>query len=90
MWFGVTDQPIFGVAGFWQDIGDTRGFVMVTCDANELVAPIHPKAMITVLASQDWDRWLPGSYEDVVALQLPDPTERMTVRGPMFPTRARA
>ncbi len=49
MWFSVTDQPIFAVAGFWQTIGDKPGFAMVTCDANELVAPIHPKAMITVL-----------------------------------------
>ena len=27
MWFGVTDQPIFAVAGFWQAIADKPGFV---------------------------------------------------------------
>ena len=71
MWFGVTDHPIFAVAGFWQAIADTPGFAMVTCDPNELVAPIHRKAMITILEEADWDRWLTGSYDDAVALQLP-------------------
>lgn len=87
MWFAVTDQPQFAIAGFWQQIGDKRGFAMVTCDPNELVVPIHPKAMITVLHEADWDRWLPGSIDDVVALQQPYPADRMTVRGPVFPTR---
>jgi putative SOS response-associated peptidase YedK len=60
---------------------------MVTCDPNELVAPIHPKAMITILPEGDWDTWLHGSYDQVVALQRPYPADLMTVRGPEFPTR---
>ncbi|MEG3089483.1 SOS response-associated peptidase [Sphingomonas sp. PB4P5] len=87
MWFQVTDQPIFAVAGFWQHTKDGSGFTMVTCDPNELVAPIHPKAMITVLHPDDHERWLTGSYDDVVALQRPYPAAQMTVRGPVFPTR---
>jgi putative SOS response-associated peptidase YedK len=90
MWFQVTDQPIFAVAGFWQETKDGRSFAMVTCDPNPLVAPIHPKAMITVLAPEHQLPWLSGSYDDVVALQRPYPAERMTVRGPEFPTRRRA
>ena len=87
MWFSVTDQAEFAVAGFWQHTAKGPGFTMVTCDPNELVAPIHPKAMITILHADDWDRWLTGNYEDVVALQRPYPTAAMTVRGPIFPTR---
>ncbi|TPG54497.1 SOS response-associated peptidase family protein [Sphingomonas glacialis] len=87
MWFQVTDQPLFCVAGFWQRTAKGNGFTMVTCDPNPLVAPIHPKAMVTILAPEDHERWLRGSYEDVVALQRPYPAERMTVRGPVFPTR---
>jgi putative SOS response-associated peptidase YedK len=87
MWFAVKDQPVFGVAGLWQADGDTRGFTMIACDPNELVAPIHPKAMFTILAEQDWDRWLTGSYEDVIALQQPYPADLMTVRGPLFPPK---
>jgi putative SOS response-associated peptidase YedK len=87
MWFAVPEQPVFAIAGFWQQTAKGAGFTMVTCDPNELVAPIHPKAMITILHEADWDRWLRGSYDDVVALQQPYPSELMTVHGPVFPTR---
>lgn len=87
MWFACTDQPIFGVAGIWQIIGDKLGFAMVTCDANDVVAPVHPKAMVTILAQEDWDRWLGGSYDDLVSLQHPYAADCMTVRGPVFPSR---
>ncbi len=87
MWFAVPEQPLFTVAGFWQQTAKGAGFTMVTCDPNALVAPIHPKAMITILHPEDHDRWLTGSYDEVVALQRPYPAERMTVRGPVFPTR---
>jgi len=87
IWFDVPEQPVFAVAGFWQQTKKGAGFTMVTCDPNELVAPIHPKAMITILHEADWDRWLRGSYDDVVALQQPYPAESMTMRGPVFPTR---
>jgi putative SOS response-associated peptidase YedK len=90
MWFAVTDQPLFAIAGFWRQVGDQRYFAMVTCDANELVAPIHPKAMITILRPDDHERWLTGSYDDVLALQRPYPADQMTVRGPVFPTRESA
>jgi putative SOS response-associated peptidase YedK len=87
MWLQVTDQPVFPVAGFWQRTKQGDGFTMVTCDPNELVAPIHPRAMITILEPEHVDTWLRGSYDEVIALQRPyDPT-KMTVRGPVFPTR---
>ncbi|WP_267381099.1 MULTISPECIES: SOS response-associated peptidase family protein [unclassified Sphingomonas] len=87
MWFDVTDQSVFAVAGFWQQTAKGAGFTMVTCDPNELVGPIHPKAMITILKEADWDRWLGGSYEEVIGLQKPYDASAMTVRGPVFPTR---
>jgi putative SOS response-associated peptidase YedK len=87
MWFSVIDQPIFAVAGFWQSIGGQRSFAMVTCDPNELVAPVHPKAMITILEEADWDKWLTCDLSDVVKLQRPFPADRMSMRGPVFPTR---
>jgi putative SOS response-associated peptidase YedK len=87
MWFDVLDQDVFAVAGVWQQLGAQRWFAMMTCDPNELVAPIHPKAMITILRADDQERWLTGSYDDVVALQRPYAAEKMTMRGPVFPTR---
>ncbi len=90
MWFALTDQPVFAVAGFWQRTAKGNSFTMVTCDPNELVKPIHPKAMITILRPDDHGRWLRGSYEDVVALQRPYAADEMTMRGPVFPTRSRS
>ena len=89
MWFQVDDQPIFALAGFWRRTASGNGFTMVTCDPNELVAPIHPKAMITILQRQDHACWLEGSYDDVVALQRPYDAARMTGRRPSFPTRTK-
>lgn len=86
-WFSVTDQPVFAVAGFWQRTEEGSGFTMVTCDPNALVEPIHPKAMITILAPGDIDTWLRGSYDEIVTLQRPYDAAQMTVRGPVFPTR---
>lgn len=87
MWFQVVDQPLFAVAGFWQHGAKGAGFAMVTCEPNELVAPIHPKAMITILREADWEQWLRGNYEDAVALQRPYASKLMSVKGPLFPTR---
>lgn len=81
------DPPAFAVAGFWQQTATGRGCTMVTCDLNELVAPIHPKAMITILGPSDVDPGLRGSYEDIVHLQRPCDAARISVSGPVFPTR---
>lgn len=45
--------------------------------------------MVTILAPEDHGRWLSCGYDEVVALQRPYPADRMTVRGPEFPTRGR-
>ncbi|MGO4169195.1 SOS response-associated peptidase family protein [Novosphingobium sp. YAF33] len=87
MWFAVTDQPTFVVGGFWQRTETGNGFTMVTCDANALVAPIHPKAMVTILDPGDVTTWLRGSYDEIVSLQRPYDPAKMVVRGPVFPTR---
>lgn len=87
MWFSVIDQPVFAVAGFWQPTEAGNAFAMVTCDANSLVEPIHPKAMVTILEPSDVDVWLRGSYDEVRSLQRPFDAARMAVRGPIFPTR---
>ena len=87
LWFSVADQPVFAVAGFWQSTVKGKGFAMVTCNPNDLVAPIHPKAMITILHSDDHETWLRGRLENILLLQRPYPAQRMTMRGPVFPTR---
>lgn len=49
MWLAVPQQPVFAIAGFRRVMPDGSSFAMVTCDPNELVAPIYPKTMITIL-----------------------------------------
>jgi len=78
---------VFAVACFWQPTKEGNGFTMATCEPNSLVAPIHPKAMITILAPDDADTWLRGSYDEVVSLQRPYDATKMRVRSPIFPTR---
>jgi putative SOS response-associated peptidase YedK len=87
MWFAVPEQPTIMVAGFWQMTAKGRSFTMVASNHNPLVAPIHPKAMITILQEADWDPWLRVSHDDVVMLQQPNLADKTTVRGPVFPNR---
>ena len=58
---------------------------MVTCDPDELAAPIHSKAMITILHPEDHRRWLECPLDDAASFQSPCPTGPITVRGPVFP-----
>lgn len=43
MWFGVTDQPVFAVAGFWQRAEGGNGFTMVTCAPQHASRPGSPQ-----------------------------------------------
>jgi putative SOS response-associated peptidase YedK len=83
MWFAVTTSPCSRSPASG-DSSAQRYFAMVTCNANKLVAPIHPKAIITILRSGDYERWLKGSYDDVLAMQRPYPANQMTIRGSVF------
>ena len=87
VWFSLPTQPIFAVAGLWQTVGDRRRFAMVTCDANELVASVHPKAMLTVLRPEDEQAWLTGNYDMALSLQRPFSSAQMVASEPVFPTR---
>ncbi len=75
---------MFAVAGFWQRTGIGHGFTMVTCDANSLVKPIHPKAMITILEPSDIDTWLAGSHAEIAGLQKPFDEKWMRVADQSF------
>jgi len=84
MWFSVTDQLTFAVAGFWQATAEGNGFTMVTCDPNELVAPINPKAMITILRPEDCHAWLQGAMTMSWAYTGPIKRRRRQPLGPSF------
>lgn len=68
-WFSVKDQPIFAWAGMWK-VSDEWGPVYsgLMTDCNAVVRPVHNR-MPVLLHREDYDRWLHGSLEDVIAFQ---------------------
>ena len=79
VWFDVKGTELFAFAGIWRPTEDGERFAFLTSEPNELVAPVHPKAMPVILAREDYDRWLTADYAGACALQKPFPAERMTI-----------
>ncbi|TCI00779.1 DUF159 family protein [Roseococcus sp. SYP-B2431] len=68
-WFSVKDQPLFAWAGLWRDSaewGPVYSGVMTDC--NEAIRPVHDR-MPVLLMPDEWERWMHGSFEDVVGFQ---------------------
>jgi putative SOS response-associated peptidase YedK len=80
-WFALRDErPLFAFAGLWRPWrGERKGqsgehllYAFLTTEANDLVRPIHAKAMPVILPDEEaWDRWLTGSVEEALKLQSP-------------------
>jgi putative SOS response-associated peptidase YedK len=76
---GVTDRPMIGFAGLWDAWKDPQGqwlqsFSIVTTNANELMAPVHPR-MPVILHPRDYDRWLSREVTDQPPIDLMRPFE---------------
>ena len=81
-WFSIADQLPFafaGLTGSWRDRdGESRsGCVIVTTEANDLVASVHAR-MPVILAAADESKWLNGSVEEALALTNPYRSVAMT------------
>lgn len=88
-WFalkGEEPRPPFAFAGLWRpwtgerrkgELGDFLLYSFLTTEANEVVRPIHPKAMPVILNPEDYDTWLNAPAEDALALQRPYPADQM-------------
>jgi putative SOS response-associated peptidase YedK len=79
----MKDGQPFGIGGLWENWKDpasgewVRTFVIITTDANELVAQIHNR-MSLILAPHEYKRWL-GDDPDPRDLLRPFPAEPMRV-----------
>jgi putative SOS response-associated peptidase YedK len=92
-WFALDEsRPLFAFAGIWRlwtrerkgEAGEKRLFSFLTSDSNDVVRPIHAKAMPVLLTTEhEWNTWLEGSIADAIALQRPLPNEllRIVARG---------
>jgi putative SOS response-associated peptidase YedK len=68
-WFSVKDQPIFAWAGMWKDSAEWGAvYSGLMTDCNEAVRPVHDR-MPVLLHEEDYDVWLRGSLDDVMAFQ---------------------
>lgn len=74
----TADRLPIALAGLWETWYDAddrplRTFTILTCDANETMAPIHHR-MPVILSPDQWDRWLaptPLDEEEQVRLLAP-------------------
>jgi putative SOS response-associated peptidase YedK len=86
-WFAIDDsRPPFAFAGIWRPwkresvMERHRLFAFLTTAANDLVRPIHAKAMPVVLRDAGaWDTWLTGSVEDALDLQRPSAADELRI-----------
>jgi putative SOS response-associated peptidase YedK len=82
-WFALDEsRPLFAFAGIWrlwtgERKGETGGhslFAFLTTQSNDVVRPIHAKAMPVLLTTeQEFDTWLEAPVNDAMTLQRPLP-----------------
>ena len=79
-WFNVVNQPLAAFAGIWRMCEYGPVYSFLTCEPNELVAPLHPKAMPVILDPAQYEEWLSTDFAGACALAQPFPSIRMTVQ----------
>jgi putative SOS response-associated peptidase YedK len=92
-WFALDEsRPIFFFAGIWRPWTGTRGtkanpvegehllFSFLTCEANEVVKPIHSKAMPVMLTTvPEIETWMTAPSDEALELQRPLPADQMMI-----------
>ena len=73
VWFGLHEEhpPLFAFAGVWRPGEGGPFMAFLTCDANQTVGAIHPKAMPVMLRPSQAADWLDGTYANACALAIP-------------------
>lgn len=85
-WFSLPDQPVGMFAGLWRHTERGPAFAFATCEPNEIVGPIHPKAMPAILKPTEWQDWLSADADTAKALVRPyDGPMVMQVKTPVLP-----
>ena len=69
-WFALRDDPLFAFAGLWRQTEQGPRFAFLTCEANETVGRVHPKAMPVILRARDEaERWLTADGAGAASMQ---------------------
>lgn len=87
-WFALgSDREPFAFAGIWRPWTGTRKgetgehllFAFLTTEPNEVVRPVHSKAMPVILAGAACDVWLEADAAEALKLQQPWPADRLAI-----------
>ncbi len=88
-WFALgDDRPLFAFAGIWRPWTGERKketrehllFSFLTTESNDIVRPIHAKAMPVILTTAaEFDAWLSAEPDEALKLQRPLPADRLKI-----------
>jgi putative SOS response-associated peptidase YedK len=91
-WFALDEsRPLFAFAGIWRPWTGVRGtkaapvegehllYSFLTSEANDVVKPIHAKAMPVLITAEHFDTWLEAPVEEALKLQRPFPSDRLRI-----------
>jgi putative SOS response-associated peptidase YedK len=90
-WFALSDdRPLAFFAGIWTNWTSVRKlkegkitidlFGFLTTTSNDVVAPIHPKAMPVILTDPaDWETWLKAPTAEALKLQRPLADDQLVI-----------
>jgi putative SOS response-associated peptidase YedK len=81
VWFGMreSEPELFAFAGIWRPGDGEKFMAFLTCEPNETVKAVHPKAMPVMLDVSDIPRWLESPRVDACELAKPFDDARMRV-----------
>jgi putative SOS response-associated peptidase YedK len=91
-WFALNEsRPLFAFAGTWRPWTGTRGtkaaptegehllYSFLTTAPNDVVRPVHAKAMPVLLEPDQFDTWLTAPVEEALAVQQPFPNDWLKI-----------
>ena len=83
VWFAMHEdhEPLFAFAGLWRPGEGGPFMAFLTCEPNQTVGAIHPKAMPVILARDDLDSWLGDPHDMACSLARPYSDDLMRVVG---------
>jgi putative SOS response-associated peptidase YedK len=78
---------VFAFAGIWRPwTGERKGeagehllYSFLTTESNDIVRPIHAKAMPVILIPDQFDAWLSAPVNEALELQRPLPNEQLRI-----------